>query len=290
MIEAAGNSVVGFHVVAAATDTFTDLYPAFVEKFKTEYGEAPTGGFSALGYDAGITALKAIEAVAKTDADGNLYIGRKALRDALFATSKLHGMTGDINCDQYGDCGTQVYAIWEFTSGALGQLRGGRQPEESLSLMAATPLASGAFADWMRRSTWVDYALLIIRVTVAVSASHWMRDEPPGRSLFGGKLAVLRAVRPDHRGHLRADRARLHDGLRHPAHDQLRACRRDDGRRVRGHVHRQCARTRAGCCRRRRCCSCRSSWPPAWARARSCPSVSSGWPTGRSCMCARSRR
>jgi branched-chain amino acid transport system permease protein len=35
--------------------------------------------------------------------------------------------------------------------------------------MAATPLASsGAVAEWMRRSTWVDYALLIIRVTVAV--------------------------------------------------------------------------------------------------------------------------
>ena len=107
MIDAAGDSVVGFYVVAAATDTFTDLYPAFVEKFKTGSGEAPTGGFSALGYDAGITALKAIEAVAKTDADGNLYVGRKALRDALLATGELHGMTGDITCDQYGDCGTR---------------------------------------------------------------------------------------------------------------------------------------------------------------------------------------
>ena len=33
--------------------------------------------------------------------------------------------------------------------------------------MAAMPLSSGAFTDWMRRSTWVDYALLIIRLTVA---------------------------------------------------------------------------------------------------------------------------
>ena len=130
MIDAAGDFVTGFNVVAAATDTFTDLYPAFVEKFKTEYGEAPTGGFSALGYDAGITALKAIAAVAKTDADGNLYIGRKALRDALFATSKLHGMTGDITCDQYGDCGTQVYAIWEFTSGAPGSFAAGTNPKK----------------------------------------------------------------------------------------------------------------------------------------------------------------
>jgi branched-chain amino acid transport system substrate-binding protein len=130
MIDAAGDSVVGFYVVAAATDTFTDLYPAFVEKFKKEYGEAPTGGFSALGYDAGLTALKAIAAVAKTDADGNLYIGRKALRDALFATKKLHGMTGDINCDQYGDCGTQVYAVWEFTSGASGSFAAGTNPKK----------------------------------------------------------------------------------------------------------------------------------------------------------------
>ena len=44
--------------------------------------------------------------------------------------------------------------------------------------------------------------------------------------------------RPDHRLDLRAHRARLHDGLRHPAADQLRARRHLHGRRVRRLLHR----------------------------------------------------
>ena len=59
-----------------------------------------------------------------------LQAENKALRDALFATKKLHGMTGDINCDQYGDCGTQVYAVWEFTSGASGSFAAGTNPKK----------------------------------------------------------------------------------------------------------------------------------------------------------------
>ena len=39
-------------------------------------------------------------------------------------------------------------------------------------------------------------------------------------------------VRPHHRRRVRADRARLHDGLRHPAAHQLRARRHHDGRRL----------------------------------------------------------
>ena len=60
-------------------------------------------------------AIKAIEKVAKTDADGNLYIGKKALRDAVFAT-KFDGISGPIACDQYGECSQFKPSVLEFTS------------------------------------------------------------------------------------------------------------------------------------------------------------------------------
>ncbi|HYB11154.1 MAG TPA: hypothetical protein VEJ16_15940 [Alphaproteobacteria bacterium] len=62
----------------------------------------------------GGTIAMAIEAVAKTDSEGNTYIGRKALRDAVFAT-KFEGVSGPIACDQYGECAQFKPAVFEFT-------------------------------------------------------------------------------------------------------------------------------------------------------------------------------
>ena len=115
-IEAAGPSVIGYRITGPSTDLFSKQFPAFVEKFKEEYGEAPIGGFSAYGYDSALLTMKAIEKVGKTDADGNLYIGRKALFDAMMATKDLSALTGTLNCDANGDCGASAYAIWEFVN------------------------------------------------------------------------------------------------------------------------------------------------------------------------------
>ena len=78
-------------------------YPKFVDEYKKAYGEAPISGYHANAYDGAMLAIKAIEKVAKTDKDGNLYIGKKALRDAVFAT-KFDGISGPIACDAYGEC------------------------------------------------------------------------------------------------------------------------------------------------------------------------------------------
>mgnify|MGYP000104917646 FL=1 len=56
--------------------------------------------------------LTAIDKVAVKEGD-NLVIGRKALRDALLATSNMQGLTGMINCDQYGDCADPKIAVYE---------------------------------------------------------------------------------------------------------------------------------------------------------------------------------
>ena len=74
--------------------------------------------------------MNAIEAVAKTDADGTTYIGRKALRDALMHTKDLDGLTGKLTCDQYGDCGSSNFAVFEYTSGDPSSFKLGTNPKK----------------------------------------------------------------------------------------------------------------------------------------------------------------
>jgi branched-chain amino acid transport system substrate-binding protein len=56
------------------------------------------------GYDAAALLLEAIRSVAYEDADGTLYIGRQALRDAISATLRLPGRVGNHTCNLLGDC------------------------------------------------------------------------------------------------------------------------------------------------------------------------------------------
>ncbi len=45
-----------------------------------------------------------------------IYVGRKALRDAIFATKDFAGITGTLTCGQYGDCGAPVIAVYQITA------------------------------------------------------------------------------------------------------------------------------------------------------------------------------
>ena len=116
-IEAAKDAVVGFHF------TYPDVsdaalgkgYPAFVEKYKKAFGEGPVSGFHSNAYDAATLVFMAVQKVAVKDSKGDLYIGRKALRDAAFAT-KFDGISGPIACDPYGECAQFKPAVYEFTS------------------------------------------------------------------------------------------------------------------------------------------------------------------------------
>lgn len=101
-------------------DTSPDVlgkgYPDFLKKYKAKYGEDPVGGFHHFGYDAALLAVEAIKKVIKTDKDGNSYIGKKALRDAIFATKGLQGLTGPKNCDANGDCGVYNFTVFKFVN------------------------------------------------------------------------------------------------------------------------------------------------------------------------------
>ncbi len=131
-LEAAGDSAKGYRLTGIDNDPklMGARYADFVAAYKDKFGEAPISGFHANGYDAATALMNAAVAVAKTDADGNTYIGRKALRDALMATKDLDGMSGKLTCDKYGDCGASHFAVFEYTDGDPSTFKLGTNPKK----------------------------------------------------------------------------------------------------------------------------------------------------------------
>jgi branched-chain amino acid transport system substrate-binding protein len=114
--KAAGDAAIGMYHSSPDFSAFAGGYKKFLEEHQKKYGEKPLAPFHAHAYDATMMVLNAINKVAVKGSDGNLYIGRKALRDALYATKGMKGLTGTINCDQYGDCADPKIAIYQTTA------------------------------------------------------------------------------------------------------------------------------------------------------------------------------
>lgn len=115
-LKAAGESSLGMYHSSPDFSAFGAGYQNFLQKHQKKYGERPLAPFHAHAYDAAMIGFAAIEKVAKKDSAGNTYIGRKALRDALYATKNFKGLTGTLNCDRYGDCADPVIAVYQVTS------------------------------------------------------------------------------------------------------------------------------------------------------------------------------
>jgi branched-chain amino acid transport system substrate-binding protein len=128
-LEAAGDAAKGLRItnVDVSPEVLGKKYPEFVEKYKAKYGEDPIQSFHAQAYDAMAVLAAAIDKVAVEDG-GNLYIGRKALRDAAFATKEFDGMSGPQNCDEYGQCGAFNFAVYQFTDGDPSTFKTGVNP------------------------------------------------------------------------------------------------------------------------------------------------------------------
>ena len=131
-LEAAGDGAIGYRLTGTDNDPklMGARYGEFLAKYKAKFGEDPIGGFHANGHDAALAMMGAIEAVAKTDANGDTYIGRKALRDALMATANLDGLTGKLTCDKNGDCGASNFAVFEYVSGDPSSFKLGVNPKK----------------------------------------------------------------------------------------------------------------------------------------------------------------
>jgi branched-chain amino acid transport system substrate-binding protein len=104
--EATGSAAVGMYLSGPYVDVNNADYAAFVQKWADQIGGVPPSGFHAHAYDATNILLNAIEQVAVVDADGTVHIGRQALRDAIYAVEGFAGLTGNLTCDENGDCAT----------------------------------------------------------------------------------------------------------------------------------------------------------------------------------------
>ncbi|HXP78258.1 MAG TPA: branched-chain amino acid ABC transporter substrate-binding protein [Stellaceae bacterium] len=130
-IEAAKEAAVGFDFTYpdVSADAQGKGYTAFVEKYTKAYGEGPVSGFHSNAYDAATLVFMAIQKVAVKDSKGDLYIGRKALRDAAFAV-KFDGISGPIACDPYGECAQFKPAVYQFTNADPKSFKIGVNPKK----------------------------------------------------------------------------------------------------------------------------------------------------------------
>lgn len=110
--EAAGDAAVGMYHSSPDFAAFGSGYQDFLARHQAKYGENVLAPFHAHAYDAAGIIFAAIEKVA-VDQDGTLYIGRKALRDAMLATSNFQGLTGSLTCTATGDCADPKIAVYE---------------------------------------------------------------------------------------------------------------------------------------------------------------------------------
>lgn len=131
-LEAVGDAAVGFEFTNVDTtpEAMGEKYPAFVEAYEAKFGEPPIQAFHANAYDGAQILIAALEKVAVTDADGTTYVGRKALRDALFATKGHEGISGLIECDEHGQCAGFKFAVYRFTDADPSTFEIGTNPEK----------------------------------------------------------------------------------------------------------------------------------------------------------------
>ena len=119
-VTAAGAGAEGMFLSSPNFSAFQEGYASFLEKHQAKYGEAPVSAFHAHAYDATNMLFNAIEKVAVKNTDGSLFIPKKALRDAIFATKDFPGLTGVLSCSPTGDCGAPLIAVYELTAREAG--------------------------------------------------------------------------------------------------------------------------------------------------------------------------
>ncbi len=88
--------------------------------YREKYNEEPVVSYYLSGYDAADLLFHAIEQAAIPDRNGILHIGRRKLRDTLYATKTFKGVTGILSCDQFGDCGRSSFHILRLDDPSLG--------------------------------------------------------------------------------------------------------------------------------------------------------------------------
>ena len=79
--------------------------------YEANHGEAPSAPFWGHNYDATAMLLDAIKNSSSVNDAGQLVIDKAAVRTYLTAIRGYSGVIGTINCDDFGDCGSQKITV-----------------------------------------------------------------------------------------------------------------------------------------------------------------------------------
>jgi len=101
----------GIYFVGPASQSgssISNLAMAYTRK----YGESPSTSYYLNAFDAAELLFRAIKAASVVESRlGTLRIGRQALRDEMYRTKGVDGVTGQLNCDQFGDCAFPAFNV-----------------------------------------------------------------------------------------------------------------------------------------------------------------------------------
>ena len=118
-IDAVGNRGIGMYFVGPAS--YTGERVDRMEKKYTDKYKAPPAVFYFLNaYDAANLLFTGIEAAVIANDAETVFIGRKALRDALYAVRNFPGVTGHLACNKFGDCARPAFNILQMEDPSKG--------------------------------------------------------------------------------------------------------------------------------------------------------------------------
>lgn len=114
--EAVGEAGEGMYFSGPDLAYSGDTYEKFKATYIEKYGSAPISVFHAHAFDAANMIFACIEEVGVDD-DGTLHVGRQALRNCLYGTTDFAGITGNLTCNEYGDCADPKISVSQLQNG-----------------------------------------------------------------------------------------------------------------------------------------------------------------------------
>ena len=114
---ACGEAGEGMYFSGPHTDFLGGTYKKFLNAYEDKVGSAPISVFHSHSYDATNLILGCVEEVAAQEDDGTIHVGRQDMRDCLYATHGYEGITGLLDCDEYGDCADAKIVVKQLTNG-----------------------------------------------------------------------------------------------------------------------------------------------------------------------------
>lgn len=119
-IEAIKDDAVGMYFVGPTPPQNGPALDKLRSECLARFQTPPATYYYTSAFDAAEILFAAIEKAGQPAPDGTVHIGRKALRDALYATRNHEGITGRISCDEFGDCASPKFNVLQLMDPAAG--------------------------------------------------------------------------------------------------------------------------------------------------------------------------